>query len=105
MTFHLHEIVDCITQIRGVYRQTGDHNFLHMTRSDKGVDRVDYRIKWILQTAMAMTVFYTILWFYFPRVEVVEKQMSCPSLIPEIVCGPPRVVEKFVTVPCHNLTK
>lgn len=49
-------------------------------------DRGSYRVKWILQTAMVMTVFYTILWYYFPRYEVIEKIPMCPSIIPEIVC-------------------
>lgn len=57
-----------------------------MTRSDKGEDRFDYKIKWILSTAMVMTVFYTILWSFFPRYEVIEKKPMCPSIIPEIVC-------------------
>lgn len=57
-----------------------------MTRSDKGEDRFDYKIKWILTTAMVMTVFYTILWSFFPRYEVIEKKPMCPSIIPEIVC-------------------
>lgn len=84
MTFHLHEIVDCITQIRGVYRQTGDHNFLHMTRSDKGADREDYIPKWsrraILWTLALVVPIAWLAWYTNPRIVYQPKFVASPPV-------------------------
>ena len=75
-----------------------------MTRSDKGSDRFDYKIKWILQTAMVMTVFYTILWYYFPNTVVIEKKVYVYP-VEELICDKKEKIVEYIPVPCHNITK
>ena len=75
-----------------------------MTRSDKGSDRFDYKIKWILQTAMVMTVFYTILWYYFPNTVVIEKKVYVYP-VEELICGKKEKIVEYIASDCTPHTK
>lgn len=66
-------------------------------------DRGSYRIKWIIQTTLVVSIIYFILWYFFPRYEVVEKKVYIPPL-KELVCDSEQIIE-YVPVPCHAITK
>jgi len=53
---------------------------------------------------MVMTVFYTILWYFFPRIEVIEKKIYVYPM-EELVCGKKEKIIEYVASDCTPHTK
>ena len=53
---------------------------------------------------MVMTVFYTILWYYFPNTVVIEKKVYVYP-VEELICDKKEKIVEYIPIPCQTITK